>query len=89
MSTLPTKRIRELYGMATRWDSDERTASIRESNLAEFDAWLAQHDAEVAANTTLGIAHRLDTDDPRVGEQLVQFEDEWRKEARGEKDGAA
>lgn len=49
MSALTTKRVRELYGMATRWDSDERTASIRESNLAEFDAWIAQHDREVRA----------------------------------------
>ena len=44
---LPTERIRELYGAAVRWDSDERFASVRDSNLAEFDAWLAQHDAEV------------------------------------------
>lgn len=51
---------------------------------AEFDRWLAQHDAEVAANTVLGIMHRLDTGDPRVGEQLTQMHDEWLREAGGE-----
>lgn len=48
---LPTERVRELYGAAVRWDSDERFASIRDSNLAEFDAWLAQRDAEVRTAT--------------------------------------
>lgn len=64
-------------------------AATYQDGKNHFRAWLAQHDAEVAANTTLGIAHRIDTDDPRVGEQLVQFEDEWRKEARGRRGGAA
>lgn len=63
-----------------------RGAATGEQNVPvkpeQFDDWLARHDAEVAANTTLGIMHRLDTNDSRVGEQLVRFEDEWRKEAR-------
>lgn len=84
--TPSTTGVRIAYVSVIREFDPEIT---REQVRAEFDRWLAQHDAEVAANTTLGIAHRLDTDDPRIGEQLVRFEDEWRKEARGEKDGAA
>jgi hypothetical protein len=57
--TLPTGRVRELYGAAVRWDNDERFASIRDSNLAEFDAWLAQHDAEVRTATLSAVLPEL------------------------------
>lgn len=68
-STLPTKRIRELYGMATRWDSDERTASVRASNLAEFDAWIAQHDREVQAEAFEAAAVRVRANFAEHGER--------------------
>lgn len=47
-NALPTERIRELYGMAVHWIGDG-PASVRESNLAEFDAWLEEHDTSVRA----------------------------------------
>jgi hypothetical protein len=61
MSVLTTKRVRELYGMAVRWDSDEKTASIRESNLAEFDAWIEQHDREVRTKALHEAAEFVDS----------------------------
>lgn len=82
--TPTTEEVRAMYVTGT----PPHRVTVPQGN-SEFDAWIAQHDAEVAADTVLGISHRLDTDDPRVGEQLVQFEDEWRQEVRGEKDGAA
>jgi len=80
MSILTTKRVRELYGMAVRWDSDEKTAAIRESNLAEFDAWIAQHDREVRAEALNGARAELQAAYKRgPGARLDGLESTWRK----------
>jgi len=55
-------RLRDLYGMATRWESnpdDPRLQKLRESNLAEFDATMARHDAEVAARALREAANEI------------------------------
>jgi len=41
---MSTERIRELYSTASRWDAESR---YRDQFAAEFDAWLAAHDAKV------------------------------------------
>jgi hypothetical protein len=41
---MSTERIRELYSTAARWDAESR---YRDQFAAEFDAWLAAHDAKV------------------------------------------
>jgi hypothetical protein len=46
-NALPTKRIRELYGMAVHWDA-YGPAHILKGNYAEFDAWLEEHDRELS-----------------------------------------
>lgn len=42
--SLSTERIRALYSTAARWDTE---SPYRDQFAAEFDAWLAAHDAEV------------------------------------------
>lgn len=59
------------------------------AQLAEWDAQAARAEVErllaaqtsVAADTVHMVMQRLDSDDPSISEQLVQFEDEWRKES--------
>lgn len=52
---LPTDRIRDLYSWAYAWrtaDDEGETdlSSVRDSNRAEFDAWLTEHDRQVKAD---------------------------------------
>lgn len=59
MSTEPSEsRIRDLYANATAWDfsaRDERPdlVRLRSNAYAEFDRWLADHDAEIRADFVL------------------------------------
>lgn len=77
--TPTTDEVLEAYASDS---ADRDITRTYEEHLADARRWLAQHDAEVAANTVLGVMHRLDCDDPRVGEQLTQMHDEWLREAR-------
>jgi hypothetical protein len=87
--TLTTERIRNLYTWAYAWrtadDPDEGDLSaVRASNAAEFDAWLAAHDAEVAATTAASIVTKvrqnctitMDAHD-RGGDFLIRAVAEW------------
>ena len=59
--TVSTKHICNLYTIAYAWRSEDPQggtdlSGLRDSNAAEFERWLAAHDAEVAATEQARIA---------------------------------
>ena len=63
--TPTTERVRDLYRGATGWrweDHDDHTdlSRLRASLAAEFDAWLAEHDAKVRADALREAADKFE-----------------------------